>query len=296
MTRVSYFQRYSQRENHVTNNTLLILRHFYQASPHKIRDVFSELADADISIGLTFQQQVKESSSVPDALISQESLSIYIETKLGAWLEPSQLTRHIESISGSVNDRSKRVLFGLTTEPIEKEVREELIKKSKEEGLLQVGKIMSAFACRISKSENLQYQLYFQDPVWPSKARSKFIGLYSDKTISHLAEISSVVVGYYTSEQEKFIEEDIEKGELSEEQECRIVEAAKACTYYGNFAEHSHRYYLFDEVHETNFYKSSPGPMRRLRDFNLVDCLDYENQKNYSAGDVAKNLQGKSWE
>lgn len=336
MTRVSYFQRYSQRENHVTNNTLLILRHFYQTSPQKVRDVFSELADADIPIGLTFQQQVKESSSVPDALISQEPLSIYIETKRGAWLDLSQLKRHIDSISGSANDRYTKILFGLTTEPIEKGVREELIRKSKEakivfisitfmdliqslrnvckdhednltevlddyesyledENLLQVGEVLSAFACGISLSENLQYQLYFQPSGWPSKARSKFIGLYGNKTISHVAEISSVVVGYYSNEKDMFIVEKIEKGELSEAEECRIVKAGEACTYFGDFAEHSHRYYLFDEVHETNFRKSSPGPMRRLRIFNLADWLDYEKQRIYSAEDVATNLQGESW-
>ncbi len=337
MTRVGYFQRYSKRENHVTNNTLLILRHFYQASPHKVRDVFSELADADISIGLTFQQQVKESSSVPDALISQLPLSIYIETKLEARLESSQLTRHIASISGSTNDRSKKILFVLTTEPIEKGVHQEIVKQSKEEGiifasrtflqviqslrsvckdyeenltkilddyenyleeedLLQIGNVMSVYPCGTSLSENLDYRLYFQPSYRSSKWRSKFIGLYGNKTVSHLAEINSVVVGYYSRDEERFIVEDIEKGELSEEQKVRIVKAGEACTYFGNFAEYSHRYYLFDEVYETNFQKPSWGPIRNLRNFDLSEWLDYKKQRNYSASEVAQELCGEHWE
>ena len=65
MSRVSYFQRFSQRENHATNNTLLVFRYFYQASPFKLKGVLDNLLDSDLSIGLVFEQQVKLGSSVP---------------------------------------------------------------------------------------------------------------------------------------------------------------------------------------------------------------------------------------
>jgi hypothetical protein len=46
MSRVSYFQRFSQRENVATNNTLLLLRYFYQSSPFKIeRELLSIVED-----------------------------------------------------------------------------------------------------------------------------------------------------------------------------------------------------------------------------------------------------------
>ena len=54
MSKVSYFQRFSQRENHATNNTLLVLRYLYQVSPLKLEQVFSELLEIQLSIGLTF--------------------------------------------------------------------------------------------------------------------------------------------------------------------------------------------------------------------------------------------------
>src|SRR3954462_12018263 len=82
MARVSYFQRYSQRENHVTNNTLLMLRHFYRTSPDKIGALLNALFEEEMSIGLEFRQQVGEKHGIPDALITQQSLSIYVEAKL----------------------------------------------------------------------------------------------------------------------------------------------------------------------------------------------------------------------
>lgn len=83
MSRVSYFQRFSQRENHATNNTLLIFRHFYQSSPYKLQRVLSALVDTELSVGLAFEQQVRGDQSVGNALIVQEPLRIFIETKRG---------------------------------------------------------------------------------------------------------------------------------------------------------------------------------------------------------------------
>ena len=60
MSRVSHFQRFSQPENHATNNTLLVLRHFYQSSPFKIQRVLTSLLETDLSIGLAFEQRFRQ--------------------------------------------------------------------------------------------------------------------------------------------------------------------------------------------------------------------------------------------
>ena len=78
MTNVSYFQRFSQRENHATNNTLLVMRFFYQQSPQKLETVLADLVGEELEVGLVFEQQIKSSASTPDALISQRPVpSIY---------------------------------------------------------------------------------------------------------------------------------------------------------------------------------------------------------------------------
>lgn len=100
MAEVSYFQRYSQRENHVTNNTLLVLRHFYQTAPGKLEQVMRDLLGQDaLTIGPTFEQQARGAASVPDGVISQTPFRLYFETKRGAAPGREQLERHLASIS-----------------------------------------------------------------------------------------------------------------------------------------------------------------------------------------------------
>ena len=118
MSKVSHFQVYSQRENHVTNNTLLVLRHFYQASPFKLERVLNSLLDEDFKIGLSFEQQVRGDKSVLDARILQPSLLIGVETKLYDNLWSDQIRRHIDSIATSREAGAPATfLVALTKEP-----------------------------------------------------------------------------------------------------------------------------------------------------------------------------------
>src|ERR1035441_8893207 len=117
MSRVSHFQRFSQPENHATNNTLLLLRYFYQSSPFKIQKVLTSLLETELSIGLTFEQHIRGDASVPDALIKQEPLRIFIETKRGGDLDSDQIRRHFKSIVKREAGTSRvegAILIGLT--------------------------------------------------------------------------------------------------------------------------------------------------------------------------------------
>jgi len=79
--------------------TLLVFRYFYQSSPFKIQRALTSLLDSDFSIGLSFQQQVRGDASVPDALIAQEPIRIFIETKRGGAVDTAQIRHHFESIA-----------------------------------------------------------------------------------------------------------------------------------------------------------------------------------------------------
>ena len=332
MSKISYFQRYSQRENHTTNNTLLIMRHFYQASPQKISTVLSNLAnDIELPVGLVFQQQVRLTAGIPDALISQTPLDIYIETKRVGQLDQEQIERYIDSIRN--DSKIKTVLFGLTRMAIEREIRDKLGRKAskknivfvpitfadivrelnsvceshesalkeilldyedylKDEDLLPVGDLMSVFPCGTSIEENVKHQLYFEPPSRRTKKASKFIGLYHRKSIRHLASIKTVVVG--VRDKDGFSVTDTEKGTLSDKERDRIKGAMSDCIYY-NLAQGKHRYYLFGDMCQTNFIKSSKYALRNRRDLNLAQWLDYEKKKEYSAKEVADCLRGKEF-
>ena len=84
MSEISYFQKYTQQENHITNNTLLMFRHLYRHNPLGFERFLNNMIDDEkLEIGLVFQQQVRAKKSVPDGIISQEPFNIYIEAKVG---------------------------------------------------------------------------------------------------------------------------------------------------------------------------------------------------------------------
>jgi hypothetical protein len=135
---ISYFQRYSQRENHVTNNTLLVLRHLYQTAPGKLEQVVREILGQEaISLGLAFHQQTKGSASVPDGLISQAPFRLYFETKLGPSLDRDQILRHIKSIADDRTPaKGEAFLVGLSTESMPAAEREFLAAEARLQGVV----------------------------------------------------------------------------------------------------------------------------------------------------------------
>jgi len=334
MSRVSYFQRFSQRENHATNNTLLVIRHFYQHSPQKVEAVLSALAEDELSVGLSFEQQIKSQASVPDALISQRALEIYFETKRGGDLDKDQIARHMDSIAASKNSTARKILFGLTRTPIAQSDKDYLAKLAKgitfvpitfadivgalrsvsepfetelkavlsdyeeylvSEELLQIGDILTVVPCGTSIKENVEYRLYFEPADRPSKKRSKFIGFYSQKCVRYLATPVSVITGIQN--QDGFNVSNTEFGYLSDDEKKRIEAAIRACAYFPDFAQNEHRYYLFDEVHETAFTKKTKGGIWGTRVFNLSEWLDYDEPgKSYSAQEAAELLRGNEFD
>lgn len=112
MSRVHYFQRYSQKENMVTNNTLLLFSRLYNHSPTRFEDFLNALSgDNNLSfeVGMQFAQQQgnTKKTSVPDGLMTQKSVKVVIETKLYGNHGISQLLNHL----GSFNNENTQVLL-----------------------------------------------------------------------------------------------------------------------------------------------------------------------------------------
>lgn len=140
MTRIHYFQRYSQKENVVTNNTLLLLSRFYVHSPRKLEDIINGLLDdPQISVGVTFLQQKPTSASVLDGLLFQTGFRLAIETKLYQNHDVNQLRRHLEEFAhGKCGRDEKQLLVSLSPAPpdihIESKARELVADFNKEKG------------------------------------------------------------------------------------------------------------------------------------------------------------------
>lgn len=112
MSSLHYFQRYSQKENVVTNNTLLLFSRLYAHSTLHFETFLANLLETDApEVGVRFtQQEAGSRKSVPDGLLEQTSFKVVVETKLHSEPEQEQLVRHLESFGSE----HRQVLLVLT--------------------------------------------------------------------------------------------------------------------------------------------------------------------------------------
>ncbi len=96
--KIHYFQRYHEKENVATANTMLLLSRLYSYSPDKFfRFLKSEFFSDSFEPGIVFNLQEKSAHSIPDATITQEGFKIVVETKMSDWFYSEQLIKHLES-------------------------------------------------------------------------------------------------------------------------------------------------------------------------------------------------------
>ena len=120
---IHYFQRYYAKENVETANTMLMLSRLYQYSADKF---FSMLTNLILGEGespeITFDLQVMGDQSVPDAVISQKSFKIVVETKLHNQFDKKQLMNHLSQF-GTEN---MKVLMTLDPRLMNDKLKDEL--------------------------------------------------------------------------------------------------------------------------------------------------------------------------
>lgn len=93
---IHYFQRYHSKENVDTSNTMLMLSRLYNYNADKFFSMLNTLIlGENESPEITFDLQVAGDESVPDAVISQKSFKIVVETKLYNQFNKHQLVNHL---------------------------------------------------------------------------------------------------------------------------------------------------------------------------------------------------------
>ncbi len=132
MSRIHYFQRYSQRENVITNNTLLLLGRLYQYRPVLLERVLNTVLASDdegsqVTVGITMKQQDRGAcGGIPDGVLDQQSLRILVETKRGNDFGSNQIKGHVKRMGDSKRPflvmLGKELLTSTELEDIQKEV------------------------------------------------------------------------------------------------------------------------------------------------------------------------------
>ena len=98
--KIHYFQRYHEKENVATANTMLLLSRLYSFSSEKFfRLLKTEFFSDSFEPEIVFNLQEKSVDSIPDATITQEIFKIVVETKMSDWFYSDQLVRHLKSFS-----------------------------------------------------------------------------------------------------------------------------------------------------------------------------------------------------
>lgn len=127
--KIHYFQRYHEKENVATANTMLLLSRLYAYSSDKFfRFLKSEYFSDSFNPEIVFTLQEKSVDSIPDATITQESFKIVVETKMSDWFYDDQLLRHLNSF----NDEKYKVMITLAPvlmETVKKAAFEEKLKQ-----------------------------------------------------------------------------------------------------------------------------------------------------------------------
>lgn len=129
MTKITYFQRYHQKENWITNSTLLLLTRLHRFDPFKFQKFFeSVFKETELAVGVRFNQQVKGAGSIADGVLEQQGFKIVIETKLYDNFNRTQLKQHVELFNGYTGTA---VLLALSTNKVNKAKVSEIAKDVK---------------------------------------------------------------------------------------------------------------------------------------------------------------------
>lgn len=144
MSGVYYFPRYTQRENFITNNTLLLLSRLYDLNRHRFKRFVAsflgeEAPDLPESLGLQIHQQASTASSVLDGYLAQQGLRIGVETKLaGDGFDIDQLRRHLTNFGDGA--RAYLILLSPDTARLERTAWATLTQEATKRNVVVVAK------------------------------------------------------------------------------------------------------------------------------------------------------------
>jgi len=334
MTAVSHFQRFSQRENHATNNTLLVLRHLYQVSPAKLEAVLHTILDNEqIDIGVQFEQQVHGTHSVPDAHIYQTPWRIIVETKLGPALDADQIERHISSIAAIQSGET--VLLGLTSGTVDPLLSKQLSEIAKAKNITFAWTtfvdLVEAIKAQCAVYETAlftivaDYEDYLRSegllesrddwllvvPCGQSYEENKRFGLYyaganrpSRSGCRYLgiykdrtvSLIGDIVAVIVCSYEDGKVgpQEPAEFGDITEERLARIKAVIEATSYY-DLKSTTQRYFITDGLHETDIRKATKGGIMGPLYLNIDALLGKRRPKDWGADELASGLRGAAF-
>lgn len=308
--KIHYFQRYKEKENVATANTMLLLSRLYNYSPAKFyKFIQYKILDENINLELYFQMQHKSEYSTPDAVITQHGFKILVETKIGDNFEIKQLENHINGFEK--NDNLKILLTLNKDNELKKNIKNELdtlckannvktkhfsfssiitdIKDILNDNDYEMFEILEDYSqyCTYDKltndgwkkmkvrttgaTFNINKELnLYYDNADNGYSAHDYLGLYKDKSIRVIGKITKVVTAVYENNKVKIIHDD---SNISEEMKNKIEKAIIDADKYGyNLKTKEHNYFFVDNFYETDFKKLGK-PLQGSKIFDLTTLV-----------------------
>ena len=171
-------------------------------------------------------------------------------------------------------------------------VFEDYITYCKESNLYDLSdSVMLSVTSGKSFNENLKYNIFYDPADRSHNIPFKYIGLYADKTIKAVGELTKTVYCDYING--KLIPSDGNELELTKNEYERIKNIIVNTKYYD--LNKGVKFMLVDKFHPTSYTKNTPGSLRSKRYFYLTDIEGYDQIKITDAEQLANFLNDKEW-
>ena len=335
---INSFQIYSKGENTITNNILLLLSNLYRINP-KIYELFiNSVLPENINyevIPVFTQQKSQKEGGIIDGYIQTKATKIIIETKIAGLDNTKKLINYcknenpsetnilihisdstfdettIKSINqriGIYNFNFVSITFSELISSLQEIVdeypfNEELYRLSKDfyyycSSMDLIKNVFRIVPCNKSFELNEKYHLYFQ-PESRGYSNHQFTGIYTAKEVKYIGKVNKVFLAELTKEGKLITEKISGKGEITTEEENRIISTIKEFPEiygYGDISK-GHIFFLFDDNDfcPTKFKKISKYGLLGSRLFDLKVDLEIKNVEKLSTLEIAEKLNDITW-
>ena len=335
---INPFQIYSKGENTITNNILLLLSNLYRINP-KIYELFiNSVLPENINyeiIPVFTQQKSQKEGGIIDGYIQTKATKIIIETKIAGLdntkklinycknenLSETNILIHIsdstfdETTIKSINQKTRIYNFNFVSITFSELIsslqeiadeypfNEELYRLSKDFyyyciSMNLIKNILRIVPCNKSFELNKKYRLYFQ-PESRGYSNHQFTGIYTAKEVKYIGKVNKVFLAELTEEGKLTTEKISGEGEITTEEENRIISTIKEFPEiygYGDISK-GHIFFLFDDNDfcPTKFKKISKYGLLGSRLFDLKVDLEIKNVEKLSTLEIAEKLNDITW-
>jgi hypothetical protein len=285
---------------------------------------------------LQFRQQKTTGRSVVDGFIAQDSIKIAVETKLGEDFDAAQLENHLALfgteqnklfilLSPSLGEIAAQNLSRIRDKAISRNIQvihtsfEDIVKEARnclsqhdeemralvddyesfcsDSGLLPRDQYtMFTPPCGLSFAANMQFRLYYC-PVARTVRKAKCLGVYANRSVRGIGQVVKIVACNINVDDNTVTTTD-EAQQLTPDEKLRIVEACQEARKRDWDLTTGHKFFLCDQLEETDFRKRTPGGIMGQR------YIDFQNNVSTPIGGpipndihgLAQLLREREWE